>query len=64
MCGNDLLKKGELDNNNQTKSINFEDSRGDVIGVGVSGSGHIIGKNMVIGSGTINPNEKSASKNP
>lgn len=59
MCGSDLLNKGRSDNNNnnQIKSINIENYNGDVIGVGVSGSGHTIGKDIVIGSGTINPNE-------
>ncbi len=51
-CGNDLFKKNNInDDDNQTKSIKIENSKGDVIGVGVSGSGHTIGKNIVIGSG-------------
>jgi hypothetical protein len=59
-CGNDLLRKsglGNNSNNNQNKSINIKNSKGDIIGVGVSGFGHTIGKNIVIGSGTINVNE-------
>lgn len=34
------------------------DTHGDVIGVGVSGSGNIIGKNIVVRSGTINVSEQ------
>jgi hypothetical protein len=63
-CGNDLKKNKINDDANQTKSIKIENSKGDVIGVGVSGSGHTIGKNIVIGSGTINPNENQLQQIP
>lgn len=64
-CGNDLKKnKINDDDDNQTKSIKIENSKGDIIGVGVSGSGHTIGKNIVIGSGSINVNENQLQKIP
>ena len=46
------------------KSINIEKTGGDVFGVGVSGSGHTIGKNIVVGSGTINVSENQLQKIP
>ena len=50
-----------MSNNN---GINISGNKGDVIGVGVSGSGNVIGKNIVIGSGTINVNETEIQKTP
>lgn len=58
------MKNGRIKNNSEYSSINISDSGGDIIGVGVSGSGHIIGKNIVIGSGTINVNEDHLQKIP
>jgi hypothetical protein len=45
-------------------SVNVKNTKGDVLGVGVSGSGHIIGKNIVVGSGTINVSETEFQKIP
>jgi len=42
-----------LENNDQNKGINISENAGDVIGVEVSGDNNIIGKNIVVGSGTI-----------
>jgi hypothetical protein len=36
-----------------SKGVRIRGTYGDVLGVGVSGSGHTIGKNIVIGDGTI-----------
>jgi rRNA maturation endonuclease Nob1 len=64
-CGNDLLKKDRTnDDYSQGKSTHIENTKGDLIGVNVSGSDHIIGKNMIIGSGTINVNETELQKIP
>lgn len=65
-CGYDLLNKNKINNDydNQTKSTRIENTKGDIIGVNVSGSGHTIGKNIVIGSGTINVNENQLQKIP
>jgi len=54
-CGYDLNKgikgtSGEKDN----QSINIQNTRGDVLGVGVSGSGNIIGKQIKINQATYN----------
>jgi FtsP/CotA-like multicopper oxidase with cupredoxin domain len=48
----------------ESQGINISGTHGDVFGVGVSGSGNIIGKNIVIGSGTINVNETQLQKIP
>ena len=40
--------------NNNKSTIKINGTKGDIIGVGISGSGNAIGKNMVMGSGTIN----------
>jgi hypothetical protein len=53
-----------LDNNNYDKGINISGNSGDIIGVGVSGSNNTIGKNIVIGSGTINVSEQRMQKIP
>jgi hypothetical protein len=45
-------------------SIHIQDTGGDVIGVGVRGSGNIIGKNIVVGSGTINVSQQELTKIP
>jgi zinc-ribbon domain len=64
-CGQDL-KKGEAvtANDNSGDSVNIHDTKGDVFGVGVRGSGNIIGKNIVVGSGTINVSQQELSKIP
>jgi hypothetical protein len=43
---------------------NISDSGGNIIGVGISGSGNVIGKNVVIGTGTINIDEAKIQKVP
>ena len=47
-----------MNEENENKGINISGTHGDVIGVGVSGSGHIIGKSIVVGDGTINVSEQ------
>ena len=42
----------------ESQGINISGTHGDVFGVGVSGSGNIIGKNIVIGDGTITVSEQ------
>jgi hypothetical protein len=68
-CGLDLMKGGVkkdlLENNNrQNQSIKIDNTKGDVMGVGFSGSGNIIGKNIVVGSGTINVSQQELAKIP
>lgn len=51
-CGSDISKSlavqaQESIDNNKTSSINIGNTHGDVIGTGVSGSGNIIGKNII-----------------
>jgi hypothetical protein len=51
-CGQNLGDRtGAIGNKD---SINISGNQGDVFGVGFSGSGNIVGKNIVVGSGTIN----------
>ena len=47
-----------------TDRINISGNQGDVIGVGVSGSDNFIGKNIVVGSGTINANQTELQNSP
>jgi hypothetical protein len=42
-----------LESNDQNRGINISENAGDVIGIEVSGNNNIIGKNIVVGSGTI-----------
>ena len=64
-CGNDLSKGGRIQNlQTQEGGINISGTSGDVMGVGVSGSGNVIGKNIVVGSGTISVNEQQLAKLP
>ena len=42
-----------MENNDQNRGINISGNAGDVIGVEVSGNNNLIGKNIVVGSGTI-----------
>lgn len=58
-CGK-VLKGGST--NDTRSSISIQGTGGDVIGVGVSSSSNIIGKNIVVGSGTINVNQQELSK--
>ena len=41
-------------------SINISGNKGDVFGVGFTGSGNVIGKNIVVGSGTINVSKQES----
>ena len=43
-------------------NITISNTRGDIIGVDVSGSGNIIGKNIVVGNGIINVDPDRLSK--
>ena len=43
-------------------NITISNTSGDVIGVDVSGSGNVIGKNIVVGNGTINLDPERLSK--
>jgi hypothetical protein len=66
-CGQDL--KGEdgvlvKTNRKNSSSININHAGGDVYGVGVSGSGNIIGKNVIVGSGTINVSQTQRQQIP
>jgi hypothetical protein len=65
-CGLELNKgeDGVLRETSRKNSINIDHASGDVIGVGVSGSGHIIGKNVVAGSGTINVSQAQLQQIP
>jgi hypothetical protein len=62
-CGQNLAQnKGAPD---QAKySIAIEKTGGDVIGVGIDGSGNILGENVVVGSGSIKSNEAELQKIP
>jgi hypothetical protein len=62
-CGSDLRQnKGMLDKTEG--SISISGIHGDVFGTGFSGSGNIIGKNIVVGSGTIAVSETQLQKIP
>jgi hypothetical protein len=64
-CGQnlDLSQQGRIDiGGNRDRSIGIHDTQGDVMGVGFSGSGNIIGKNIVVGSGTINVSQQELAK--
>jgi len=62
-CGYDV-NKGVVAAARDRNSVNIENTGGDVVGVGVSGSGNIIGKNVVVGSGTINVSETELQRIP
>src|SRR5215217_1321713 len=61
-CGYDINKGGGTARDRN--SVNIENTGGDVFGVGVSGSGHTIGKNIVVGSGTISVSQQELGKIP
>jgi hypothetical protein len=48
----------------ENSGISISGTQGDVFGVGVSGSENIIGKNVVVGDGTIKVNESELRKIP
>ncbi len=47
-----------MESNDQNKGINISGNTGDIIGVEVSGNNNLIGKNIVVGSGTISVNDE------
>lgn len=49
---------------NNKGSINISGNQGEVIGTGFSGSGNVISKNIIIGSGTINANQTELQNIP
>ena len=59
-----MINQLSSDNNGNKSGISISRNTGDVIGVGVSGSGNVIGKNIVVGSGTINVNETAIQNIP
>ena len=66
-CGQDLTKgevreEGTLEPEENRRGINISGTQRDVIGFGFSGSGNIIGKNIVVGSGTINVSQQELAK--
>ncbi len=63
-CGQNLSEKEITGNNRDKSSISIHGNQGDVFGVGFSGSGNIVGKNIVVGSGTINVSPQELEKIP
>ena len=65
-CGQNLKKGGEstLEPEENRRGINISGTQGDIIGTGFSGPSNIIGKNIVVGSGTINVAETQLQKIP
>ena len=68
-CGQDLKKGGVREGGEATlepeenrRGINISRTQSDVMSVGFSGSGNIIGKNIVVGSGTINVSQQELAK--
>ena len=53
-----------METNNQNRGINISGNTGDILGVEVSGSNNIVGKNIVVGSGTISVKEERLYKLP
>ena len=54
----------ETEMNNNKSTIKINGTKGDVIGVGISCSGNVIGKNIVVGSGTINVSQTQLQQIP
>jgi zinc-ribbon domain len=66
-CGQDLTKgevreEATLEPEENRRGVNISGTQRDVIGFGFSGSGNIIGKNIVVGSGTINVSQQELAK--
>lgn len=59
-CGQDLSDR----TSSRRDSINISDNQGDVFGVGFSGTGNVIGKNIVVGSGSLNANQNEIQNIP
>lgn len=51
-----------MENNDQYKGINISGNSGDVIGVEVGGNNNLIGKNIVLGSGTTSIRDEMSKK--
>jgi hypothetical protein len=62
-CGYNI-DKGGGGGGRDRDSVTINNTGGDVFGVGVSGSGNIIGKNVVVGSGTINVSKNQLERIP
>jgi hypothetical protein len=66
-CGQDLRRKGRgaaRPDTDESRGISIQSTHGDVLGVGISGSGNIIGKNVITGSGRIAVSEQLLQKLP
>jgi hypothetical protein len=64
-CGQNLnlSQQGGIDiGSNRDRSIGIHGTQWDVMGVGFSGSGNIIGKNIVVGPGAINVSQHELAK--
>jgi tetratricopeptide (TPR) repeat protein len=67
-CGQGLMKGGlrgreaTSETEENRSGINISETHGDVIGTGFSDSGNVIGKNIVVGSGTINVSQQELTK--
>jgi predicted nucleic acid-binding Zn-ribbon protein len=63
-CGQNLKKGVEstLEPEENRRGINISGTQGDIIGTGFSGPSNIIGKNIVVDSGTINVSQQELSK--
>ncbi len=59
-CGQRLNQQGGT-SSDHSESINITGTGGDVIGAGFTGSGNIMGKNIVVGSGTISVSKQQLS---
>ncbi len=64
-CGQNFSKKEiKGDNKRETSSISIHGNQGDVFGVGFTGNENVFGKNIVVGSGTINVSPQELEKIP
>jgi flagellar hook-length control protein FliK len=61
-CGKDL--KGGASTNDTRGSISIQGVDGDAFGIGISGSGNLISKKILVGSDTINVSQQELSKIP
>lgn len=62
-CGY-IMNKGTGAAPSERNAIKIENTGGDVFGIGVSGSGNVIGKNVGVRPGTININENQLQRIP
>jgi hypothetical protein len=63
-CGRDLKGEALIEATRKNSSTNIDHAGGDVFGVGISGCGNVIGKNVVVGSGTINVSQTQLQQIP